>query len=72
MKVESITFRKINDLGLTSKVVCPHIDYFIKDLLTTLVVYDSIYVYMQSLFITKMRDLLCLLNVNQKIFINLF
>lgn len=43
MKVESITFSKINDLGLVSKVVCPHIDYFIKDLLTTLVINDSIY-----------------------------
>lgn len=43
MKVESITFSKTNDQGLTSKVVCPHIDYFVKDLLTTLVVHNSIY-----------------------------
>ena len=43
MKVESITFSKTNDQGLTSRVACPHIDYFIKDLLTTLVVHNSIY-----------------------------
>lgn len=43
MKVESITFSKINDRGLVSKVVCPHIDYFIKDLLTTLIINNSIY-----------------------------
>lgn len=43
MKVESITFSKINNQGLTSKVVCPHIDYFIKDLLTTLTRHSFIY-----------------------------
>ena len=43
MKIESITFSKINNLGLISKVVCPHIDYFIKDLLTTLNIHKSIY-----------------------------
>lgn len=43
MKVESITFSKTNNLGLTSKVTCPHIDYFIKDLLTTLNVHQFIY-----------------------------
>ena len=43
MKVESITFSKTNNIGLISKVICPHIDYFIKDLLTTLTVNNSIY-----------------------------